>query len=231
MTGAPPVDVVLVGSHADVATQPFEAGWGRVRATQPGAADANDAQVAVFLDPGLERPPVASAKHVVWHPAANGAGEALVVARPWPVADDLFEMPAGACEGACLVLTADAARAEPVVQRLEERGLRVRVATSATRELLSDARIVVSLTPELPAETFAVLAAGRLLVGPVTDRTCGLQAWVDYVPFAHEDELVQIVDSLAAYPNSWAPIRALGRQSADAHRASRAIGRVIRRVI
>ena len=225
------MDVVLIGGSADLAAQPFEAPWGRVRVAAPDLASADGSHLAVFLDLHLERPDAPQAKPVVWHPAAANAGsDAFVVSRPWPVANDVFDLPDNAHDGACLVLAPNGARAEPVVERLKERQLQVTVAEGATRDLLADARIVVSLTPELPAETFAVLAAGRLLVAQATERTYGLQAWIDYLPFANEDELVQVVGTLATYPRSWAPLRALGRQSAEAHRATRAIGRLIRRV-
>ena len=221
------MDVILIGDRAGIATQQFEAPWGRVRVAASGAASADEPHLAVILDPHLERP---GAKHVVWHPSAANAGDgALVLARPWPVADDVFDLPDAAHDSACLVLAPDSESAQPVAERLEERRLQVTVAGGVTRESLADARIVVSLAPELPAEAFAVLAAGRLLVACADERTYGLQAWIDYVPFANEDELVQVADTLATYPRSWAPLRALGRQSAEAHRATRAIGRVVRR--
>jgi hypothetical protein len=231
MTPGPSPNVVLIGTHADLAARPFEATWGRVDIIQSAAPEGEQsAEIAVILEPGLDQAGVNATTWAVWHPDATSVEDGLVLPRPWPVADDLFEMPPSPHDGACLVLAPGGADVDPVVERLEERGLHARVAVGATRRLLAEARIVMSLTRALPAETFAVLAAGRLLVGPATDRTCGLQAWIDYVPFAHEDELVQIVDTLAAYPDSWGPIRALGRQSAEAHRASRAIGRLIRRV-
>jgi hypothetical protein len=106
----------------------------------------------------------------------------------------------------------------------------VEVSAVATRELLARARIVVSLGPGLPPETFAVLASGRLLVSPARGPRYGLQPWIDHVTFSTEDELVQIVDALATFPASWLPLQVFGRQSAAPHRARHAIGRVVRRL-
>ena len=220
--------VVLHGSRADIAVQPFEATWGCAVLAPSDEAEDDGADLAIILDPDTRPASPNSTTQVVWHPDAEG--DAAVFARPWSVADDLFDVPPSARDDACLVIAPDASDAEAVVERLTETGLQVRVAAGATRELLADARVVVSLTAGLPPETFAVLAAGRLLVARADGRSFGLQPWIDHLPFSNEDDLVEVAHAVAAHPTAWTPIQAFGRQSAAPQRASQAIGRLVRRV-
>jgi hypothetical protein len=226
MTSSTRRKVVLVGERADLAARPFETEWGEVAIAAPG--DADTADVVVILDPALAGTGSGSAARVVWHPAAHGAGH--LVPRPWPVAEDLFEMPPSSRGNECLVLTGEGASPEKLVEDLTERGASVNVAPGATRELLASARIVVGLTPDLPAETFGILAAGRLLIARASERTFGLQPWIDHMPFSNEDDVAELINPLLACPEAWLPIQAFGRQTAEPHRATRAIARVARRM-
>jgi hypothetical protein len=230
MSTPPKLQVVLVGERADLAARPFEAEWGRTRIAAPGEGGEN-ADLAIVLDPEVDAAGFAATRQVVWHPAAPGVHTAATaVSRPWPAADDLFDMLPSARDNGCLVIASETADGEGVGERLAERGLRVRVAPGATRELLAETRIVVSMTDGPPAETFGVLAAGRLLVAPAGGRTYGLQPWIDHATFSTEDDLVEVVDAFAAYPTAWAHVQGLGRQSAEPHRASKAVGRLVRRI-
>jgi hypothetical protein len=220
--------VVLVGERADLAARPFDTEWAHVSIAAASDPNRGTADLTIVLDPSLEPAPANSARQVVWHPAGTGVG---AVSRPWPVADDLFEIPPSPCDDTCLVLAPESADSSGAVERLTEEGSPVQVSAHATRELLAEARIVVCLGTELPAETFAVLAAGRLLVAPVARQTFGLQPGIDHLTFSHEDELVATVAALTTYPDAWAPFRAFARQTAEPHRAARALGRVVRRML
>lgn len=223
MSSRAPSHVVVVGSRAELAAQPFEAAWGDVRLAHPDDAEGDGADLAIILDPELSSAWSGSAQ-VVWHPQAGDSW-----ARPWPVADALFEVPPSTRDDTCLVLAPDPSDSEIVVERLTETGLEVRVAPGATRDSIEDARIVVCLTPGFAAETFAVLAAGRVLVAPASEQLLGLQAWVDHLPFSNTDELVEVAGAVAAHPDSWRPIQAFARQSAEPQRADQAVGRLVRR--
>jgi hypothetical protein len=230
MSSRAPRQVALVGERADFAAQPFEADWGRVRIADQASAETDSADITVILDPALAATQSAAPTRVVWSPEAHAQAAPTLITRPWPVADDLFELPPSSDSSKCLLLVPDGLDSGEVVERLTETGLTVTAGPGATRRLLAEARVVVCLSAELPAETFGILAAGRLLVAPATERTFGLQPWIDHLPFSSEEELVSVAGALAAYPKAWAPIRAFARQTAEPHRARRAIGRVVRRM-
>lgn len=226
-----PLNVAVVGGRAGLVAHPFETAWGHVQVHRPDEVDRVRADLTVILDPDLDPQRFNAANQVLWHPDPPAVERrARIVARPWPVADDLFDMGPSPREDVCLVIAPDGTAADTVIQRLRERRLRVHVVPAVTPEVLADATIVVSLTEHLPAETFAILAARRLLVARGTDSTFGLQDWVDFVPFTRDDDLVQVADMLAACPGCWGSMRALARQSAEPYRASRALGRLVRRV-
>ena len=229
-SGGPP-DILLVGAHAGVVAQPFESARARVRIRDPDEIGSERADVAVILDRGLDPRRFRAERRVVWNPDALAKERrALVMARPWPVADDIFDMQPSLQGDMCLVVTRDGAAADAMVRRLRERRLRVHVTPRVTREGLAEATVVVSVGEGLPAETFAILAARRLLVARATDRTFGLQPWVDFMPYANDDDLVQVADMLVSCPGCWAPSRALARQFAESQRASRALERLARRI-
>jgi hypothetical protein len=231
MSAAAHWQVVLVGERAELAARPCEAEWGRLRLAAPGDVDSGDADLVIVLDPGADAAGFASAPQVIWHPAAASvAGAATRVSSPWPVADDLFDVPRSPSDDGCLVIAPAMQDAEKVARRLTEAGLDVEVAPGATRELLAQARIVVSMTERAAPETFGVLAAGRLLVAPAWDRTHGLQPWIDHATFSNEEDIVATVGALAAYPTAWEQFEAVGRQTAEPHRSSNAVGRLVRRI-
>jgi hypothetical protein len=220
-------EVLLVGESADLAARPFEAEWARVSVAEASSQDGS-ADLVIVLDPELDPREAGEARRMGWHPAAGGPE---AVSRPWPVADDLFELPPSPRDDACLLLAPEGSDPSRTVERLTQRGLLVEVSGRATRDLLVHARIVACLGRNLPPETFAVLAAGRLLVAPAAERMFGLQPGIDHLAFSDEDELIATVDALATYPEAWAPVQAFARQTAEPHRAPRAIGRVVRRIL
>ena len=224
------MDILLVAAHAGIVAQPFESARARVRIADPDDVGRERVDVAVILDRGLDPRRFRAARRVVWNPDVPAEeNRALVMARPWPVADAIFDMQPSARGDMCLVLAPDGAP-DAIAGRLAERRLRVHVAPRATREGLAEATVVVSVGEGLPAETFAILASGRLLVAPATARTFGLQPWVDFMPYANDDDLVQLADMLVSCPGCWAQVRALARQSAESQRARRALERLARRI-
>lgn len=146
---------------------------------------------------------------------------------PLPAADGLFDLPRRP-RPEILVVGADPGA---VLEKLRTRGAPARAVEQLTVAELEDVGIVALLGDgELPAECFAVQAAGRVLIAPEAPAARGLFPWHDHLPYSVEDELAQWADAASTYPEAFARVAALGEVTARQHRTSDVIRRLSARI-
>jgi hypothetical protein len=204
--------------------------WGRAR-TGDQATDGFEGDVAVALGPApFPEGPEAPRLRLLHVGGGNGPGERLLAPSgtglwrraPWPVRDDVFELPPPPREAPVLVVGAAEPRAAMLAQ-LEGRFLaaveRDRITVA---DLTAASVVVVAGRPgdPLPAEAMAVLAAGRVLVTPTPQVSFGLLPQVDHFAYDDIDEAGSYADIGSIFPDALESIRAMGRIATRAHRAS-----------
>jgi hypothetical protein len=157
-------------------------------------------------------------------------GQGLWRRAPWPVADPLFDMPAPAAGAGMLVLGGPSQRREQVLSILAERGVPARSADALTPSALASAAAVVLLAaPDepLPAWLMAPLAAGRVLVLAGRAGDFGLQAGIDHLVAAENDEVAALAEVVATQSRAFQGMRAFARLSAERHRAATVYERLL----
>jgi hypothetical protein len=169
------------------------------------------------------------------------AGDGLWSRVPWPVRDELFELPPPDPGAALLLVAADGDPDAALLDKLAGRGTDVRVARELSADELASAAAVAfpptrdadgefvpgALQEAVPAAAFAPLAARRPLVAPRARVTFGLHAGVDHLAASTDDDVVQYADALATLPDLFASQVALGRIAAERQRASALYGRLV----
>jgi hypothetical protein len=146
------------------------------------------------------------------------AGEGLWSRAPWPVRDELFDLPAG--PPVALVVGDGAAE-------LERRGLAVTAAERLTAEALVAADVVVHGAGSwLPGDALAVLAAGRVLVTRA-EPVFGLVPGLDHLRAEAPEHAADLVQAVLADPAPFAALRAFGRLAAERHRAAGVYARLL----
>ena len=188
---------------------------------------------------GVEtRPWNAEAVDVVWRATPGDAlagvstiapgGERLWRRAPLPAADSLFDLPAGTGEGV-LVVGGDLERRGAAVAALTAAGTPARARELPTVPELVGAAVVVILGEPgapLPSLVAPTLAAGRLAVAPRAEPDFGFAAGVDHLRYRDPEELTRLAVAALRHPDAFAPIAALGRIAAEAHRASTVLARL-----
>jgi hypothetical protein len=158
--------------------------------------------------------------------APGGAG--LWRRAPLPAADALFELPAADGEGVLVVGGAGEER-DAAVPALEHAGGTARAVERPSVADLAAARVVVVVGAPgapLPALVAPALAAARLLVAPRADPAFGFAAGVDHLAYADSEELARLAVAALRHADAFAPLAALGRIAAEAHRASVVLARL-----
>jgi hypothetical protein len=153
--------------------------------------------------------------------AQDGTG--LWRRAPWPVNDELFELPV-ADRPAILVVGSDE-ESEEIVRELDNPAR----ADFLTRDALEAAGIVVFAQAEaepLPARAFAVLAARRILIMRPPRASFGLEAGINYLSAGMGAGLAELATSTALHWEAFAPVRSFARITAEAHRASAVYARL-----
>jgi hypothetical protein len=167
-------------------------------------------------------------------------GDGLWSRAPWPVRDELFDLPPPPA-GAGVAVVASDEDAAPLLERLAALRIPARAATELTADALAAAAIVAfaprrdpsgehrpgARQAAVPAPAFAPLAARRLLLLPRAQITFGLLPGVDHLAASTADELVQLADVLHSHPDALATQLALGRVAAERQRASVVYGRLV----
>jgi hypothetical protein len=226
--------------------------WGEAATLPPGAA-AGDAELVVALgsagaagrEPdarlGGDAAPAGGADGSTGERLIATAGDRLWSRAPWPVRDDLFELPAPEPGAGLLIVTADEGRDAALLEKLAGRGVAARSVPELTRESLA-AAAAVAFPPDVdadgeyvpgarreavPATAFAALAARRPLIAPRARVTFGLHAGVDHLGASTDDDVVQWADALRAFPEAFAWQLALGGIAAERQRASVVYARLV----
>jgi len=150
------------------------------------------------------------------------AGVGLWRRAPWPAADALFDLPpAGA--GAALLVGSKSGLRDAVAERAAARNVPLGCTERLDASALAGAGcIVLAEAPggALPARSFAVLAAGRLLIVPRLTTAFGLEDGLDHLEYADPDEAVTAVESFSADPGTFARLLLWGRLKAEQQRSS-----------
>jgi hypothetical protein len=220
--------------------------WGSVATYEPGA-DVTDADVLIAIGSapaGGREPDARLAGDGGEESAARliaTVGERLWSRAPWPVRDDLFDLPAPDEGAPLLLVTAEEERDAALLRKLADRGIAARVVPELSRESIADAA-AIAFPPDVdadgeympgasqeavPAAAFAALAARRPLIAPRARVTFGLHAGVDHLGASTDDDVVQWADALRAFPEAFAPQLALGRIAAERQRASVVYARLV----
>jgi hypothetical protein len=258
--------LAIVATAADAALAGLEGEfeWGAAAVVAPGADPVGDADVVVALGdavPGGDR--AADVRFVGESAAEAGAprsaaieggseaagpgarliataGEDLWSRAPWPVRDDIFDLPPAPAGSELVVVAAD--DLDPrLLDKLAGRGIPARHVTALTATDLATA-VAVAFPPApdadgaylpggrvdaLPPLAFAALAASRPLILPRARTTFGLLPGSDHLAASSDDEVVQWADALRAEPPAFAGQIALGRIAAETQRASTVYGRLV----
>jgi hypothetical protein len=220
----------------------FEWGDAATGADPPAA----DVRVALGVaSPGDRDPDVILAGDIPVQGAGRliaTTGDGLWSRAPWPVRDELFDLPAPDPRAGLLVVTPYPDRDAPLLEKLAERGIPVTSQAELTADALAAAAIVAyppspDPTEEryvpsqrqeaLPATAFAPLAAGRLLIAPRAAITFGLLPGTDHLAASTDDDVVQYADTRHAFPDAFASQLAFGRIAAEWQRASLVYGRLV----
>lgn len=196
------------------------------------------AGLVVALDDAAP-PPGASAPVLRWWRTAPGRppelGERVVAPQgkglwsraPWPVSDELFELPTDRA-GAVLVVEADGDVRARVLAELKARNVEAVGIARLTVADLTRADVVldgVGAAAPLSGDAFAVLAAGRVLVtNPTT--AFGLLDGLHFLAGRH-DLACNLVEAVARNPGAFAALRRTGRLAASEHRASVVYARLL----
>jgi hypothetical protein len=217
----------VIATAADASLAGMPDGAGAAPAVALGSAAAEHPPALRWL----ERAPRAGAA-----PAPGGAatprlmapaGEGLWRVAPWPAADALFELPAPA-GGRAIVAGADESVRGLIVERAAARGVAIHEVHELDARLLADSACVILAEPDgvLPARSFAVLAARRLLIVPRPPASFGLEDGLDHLEFDDPEEAVTLVEAYRRSPEAFARVTAWGRAKVSAQRASVVYGRL-----
>lgn len=158
------------------------------------------------------------------------AGEGVWRRAPWPVRDELFELPLG---GGVVVAGGDPRERSDIARDVSSRGIEAVEVERLDLDSLRGAGAVVLLDAPggaLAAEVPAVLAARRVLVTRPCDPSFGFQAGIDHLRAASPSELVQLAAAAVERPRAFAELRAFGALAAERHRASVVYERLARDV-
>lgn len=213
-----PLTVIATSADASLAGLPA-GGNGPVVAL--GAAPAEPPPAVRWLD----RPPRAGDPPAERLIAPSGDG--LWRVAPWPAAAPLFELDPP--EGSRGVVTGDDADARRlIVERAAARGVELDELDELDAERLAEAACVILTEPGgiLPARSFAVLAARRLLIVARPSASFGLEDGLDHLEFIDPEEAVTLVEAYRRFPDAFARITVWGRRKAEAQRASVVYGRL-----
>jgi hypothetical protein len=203
-------------------------------ASLAGLPDGSDAAVVALGSAAAERSP-----ELRWLERAPGAGDppatrliapagdGLWRLAPWPAADSLFELPPSPGERA-IVHGGDESVRRLILERSAARGVAIDEVDELDADLLGDVACVILAEPGgvLPARSFAVLAARRLLIVPRPPASFGLEDGLDHLEFDDPEEAVTLVESYQRAPDAFCRITAWGRVKAEAQRASVVYGRL-----
>ena len=213
------VSVVAAAADASLAGLPPGQG-GPVIAL--GAAPAEPPPDVRWLD----RPPEGASAPPAGRVIAPG-GEGLWRMAPWPAADPLFELrpPSGT---RAVVTGRDTDARSLIAQRAAARGVAIDELDTLDAEQLAEAACVILAEPGsvLPARSFPVLAARRLLIVPRPSASFGLEDGLDHLEFVDPEEAVTLVEAYRRRPDVFARVTAWGRRKAEAQRASVVYGRL-----
>jgi hypothetical protein len=156
------------------------------------------------------------------------AGDALWSRAPWPVAEELFALPACPEPGRTLVVEADPAVREGAVAALHARGIPADGVARLTAGALAGADVVVHgiAGGPLPGDAYSVLAAGRVLIAD-PDPGFGLLGGIDYLVAGDHPLACDLVESLRAAPAAYAGLRRRARIAAERHRAPAVYARLL----
>lgn len=157
------------------------------------------------------------------------AGPGLWRRSPWPVGDDLFELPAPPASAPVLVLGPDEASREAVAI-LEAYGVHATAAPRLTLTALQAAAGVLELAAPgapAPAWVMAPLAARRVLLRVGAAADLGLQAGIDHVVAAGLGQAATLASALLGEPRAFDSVRAFGALTAERHRASTVLARML----
>jgi hypothetical protein len=147
-------------------------------------------------------------------------GDGLWRRAPWPAGDALFELTAPADGAVALVVGPDAARRAQLREQLAAHGVSAADAQRLRMGDLTAAAIVVFLDDGgFPSLAPAACAAGRLVI---VQHPAPLFGWQDGVDcfVAEDDRAVVLAQTVARTPRAYDSMRAMGRLTARAHRAS-----------
>jgi len=176
---------------------------------------------------------------VLWRDgrAEGGRGQRVIAQEgphlwrcaPWPVRDELFELPPP--DDRNVLVVGPGSDRDQVSERLDELDGRVLEADVLERRDLEAAAVVVFAQPEgrpLPAPAFAVLAARRILVVRTPSVSFGLLPGIDHLSARTAAGAAQLAASAVLYWDAFAAIRALGLVAARPRRASTVYARLLR---
>jgi hypothetical protein len=147
-------------------------------------------------------------------------GDGLWRRAPWPAADALFDLAPPADGAAALVVGADEAPRAALCEKLAAHGLSPAHAPRLLLAELTGAAIVVFADDDgFPALVPAACAAGRLVILRCPAPLFGWEDGVDCF-VADGDRAVVLAQTAARAPRAFDVVRAMGRLTARAHRAS-----------
>ena len=164
----------------------------------------------------------------VIHLGAGGDGADVVwreETAPWPVRDELFDLPAPA--GRNVLVVGDEPDRREVSQWLDRH--EVLEADALERGDLEKATVVVFAQPDgrpLPAPAFAVLASRRVLVVRDPSVSFGLLQGIDHLAARTAAGAAQLAAAAVLHWNAFAAVRAFGAIAAKPHRASTVYARL-----
>jgi hypothetical protein len=220
--------IVAEAAAASVAGLEGSFPWGDAIVAPPGEPPSADLTVTlckVGADAG---------QHVL-----APAGTGLWSRAAWPVRDKLFDLDPPDPAGGLLLVTGDEVLHAGLIDKLTERGIRLRTARELTADALAESGAVAfppvwedeplpgARQETVPAAVFAPLAARRPLIAPRTPLTFGLLPGVDHLAASTDDDVVQYADALQSFPDAFALQVALGRIAAERQRASTVYGRLV----
>jgi len=139
---------------------------------------------------------------------------------PWPAGTRACELAPPAAAAA--LVAGPPELTGPIAERLTSRELPVTVRERADLDAIAAASVVVLPVPggaPPPAEAFAVLAAGRVLVTGRCEPTFGLQPGIDCFMEPTDDGAAQRAEAVLRWPEAFELLRALGRIAAERQRA------------
>jgi hypothetical protein len=91
-------------------------------------------------------------------------------------------------------------------------------------ELMRDIDVAINVHnepyPSFENRVCLHLAAGHLVVSETLSPTHGLEPGIDYLEFAHPDELLSMLRTVARHPGAYQRVRVRGRRKAEQYRAS-----------